>query len=213
MALEDKSFKNKDLSLMGRILFALALMSLLLLGPAAQAEAMAPQGSPSAVVEQVVTLVREMQNSPAAGAQSKKVSSLLSIEEVSKKCLGTTWDKLAQPERKRFIRLFAGLLEKVAYPKSSKFFNDLNINVDQEKVQQENATVRTSIQHPEEGRIGIDYRLRKVSGRWLITDIILDGVSLVSDLTSQMQQILSENSYSELTRRMEEKIQENTTNP
>ncbi|MBI4208209.1 MAG: ABC transporter substrate-binding protein [Deltaproteobacteria bacterium] len=203
-------FKNKELNPTGRILFVGALIGMFFLGPAPQAEAMAPQGSPSAVVEQVVTLVREMQNNPATGAQSKKVSSLLNVEEVSKRTLGTTWDKLTQPERKRFVGIFTGLLEKVAYPKSSKFFSDLEINVDQEKVQQENATVRTSIQHPEEGRIGIDYRLRKVSGRWLITDIVLDGVSLVADLTSQMQQILSENSYDELTRRMQEKIQENS---
>ncbi len=194
---------------MFRSVFAWALIGLFLLGFVVQAGAMTPQGSPSAVVEQVVTLVREMQSHSAAGVKPQKVSALLNIEEVSRKCLGTTWDRLAQAERKRFMGLFTNLLEKVAYPKSSKFFNDLTVNVDQEKIQQGSAYVRTSIQHPKEGRIGIDYRLQKVSGRWLITDIILDGVSLVTDLRSQMQEILSENSYSELTRRMEEKIQEN----
>lgn len=175
-----------------------------------EAIAMASERSPASVVSEVVALVKEIEQKPAVAAtNSKEVSMRLDIRGVGRRCLGSTWDRLGRDERNRFIHLFTTLLEKVAYPKSGKFFDNIQIAVDQEKVQDGKAFVKTSVYHPDEGRIGVDYRLQHVSGHWLITDIILDGVSLVVDLKSQMQKIVRENSYEELIRRMEKKIEEN----
>ena len=66
----------------------------------------------------------------------------------------------------------------------------------------------TLVVHPEEGEVEVAYCLELQEGRWLIEDILLDGVSLRLDLRSQAQKILREESYEELKRRLREKLDE-----
>jgi phospholipid transport system substrate-binding protein len=80
--------------------------------------------------------------------------------------------------------------------------------VEVEEIIRENgrAEVATLVVHPEEGEVEVGYCLVLQDGRWLIEDILLDGVSLRLDLRSQAQKILREESYEELKRRLREKL-------
>jgi phospholipid transport system substrate-binding protein len=51
----------------------------------------------------------------------------------------------------------------------------------------------------------MDYRLLLKDGRWSAYDIIIDGVSLVSNYRSQFQKIIRESSYEELVKRLSER--------
>jgi phospholipid transport system substrate-binding protein len=44
----------------------------------------------------------------------------------------------------------------------------------------------------------VDYRLRQVNGEWKIIDVIVEGVSLVSNFRSQFQDLLGSKTPSEL---------------
>ncbi len=73
------------------------------------------------------------------------------------------------------------------------------------------ATVNTTVRHPKEGLVSIDYKLeRDASSGWVIHDILLDEVSLATDLRSQIQKVLREESYARLLERMREKLKENS---
>lgn len=139
-------------------------------------------------------------------AVTRRISEVIDIAGVSQSCLLETWQKLSKSERENFLSLFRQVLEEVAYPNSAKFFKSTEVEIEQVKMDGDRAEVETVVTHPEEGMVEVGYRLRLVDKQWLLEDVLLDGVSLVTDLRSQMQKILREQSYEELKRRMREKL-------
>jgi phospholipid transport system substrate-binding protein len=138
----------------------------------------------------------------------KTVNNILALPELSQRSLDDHWGKLTADEQKRFVQLLTALLEEVAYPNAGKFFGGLEIRYQNEKVEQEKALVRTIVTHPKEGKVSIDYELRLRNGQWIVWDIFLDEVSLATNLHTQFQAVLAENSFTELLRRMQEKLDE-----
>ena len=110
--------------------------------------------------------------------------------------------------RDEFIELLEQLFTKVAYPKSAEFFHGLEINFAKETITGQRATVKTTVRHPKEGSVSVDYRLAQEGGVWRVQDILLDDVSLAANLQSQFNKIITENSYAELLRRMRDKLNE-----
>jgi len=155
-----------------------------------------------------VRVLAEAKDKEEEARKAREVSENLDLQDIAKSCLRETWNTLPETERTNFTSLFREILEKVAYPKSAKFFKGTEIEVDPARVEAGTARVDTVVTHPEEGLVEVTYRLGAVAGKWLIRDVELDGVSLVLDLRSQMQKILREKSYQELKRRIREKIEE-----
>lgn len=195
------------------------LAVILLLGAG---EVDAAEANPRAAVERLIEAVRSYKDStknslsPAERASNeraaKMANSSLAIREVSRTALGAQWDKLSPTEQTNFVNLVTESFETIAYPKSSTFFGDLQIEYKSEKVTGEKAVVATTVRHPKEGLVAIDYKLeRQGSDRgWVIYDILLDEVSLATDLRSQIQKVLREESYSRLLERMRDKLKENS---
>jgi phospholipid transport system substrate-binding protein len=168
-------------------------------------------GDPAVTVETLLGAVRVLSETKDAEAEAKavkQISGTFDVAGLSEACLRDTWKTLSDEEKKNFVGLFRELLEKVAYPKSSKFFKDTEIEVEEVTRENAKAEVSTLVVHPEEGEVEVAYCLEFLDGRWLIEDILLDGVSLRLDLRSQVQKILREESYEELKRRMREKLNE-----
>ena len=136
----------------------------------------------------------------------RQISRSFDLAGISRGCLYKTWDGLSTAERGNFVSLFQEVLEKVAYPKAAKFFKNTEVKIEQVDKDQDRVEVMTLVIHPEEGEVEVAYCLERVKGGWLISDILLDGVSLRVDLRSQMQKILREDSYDELKRRLREKL-------
>ncbi len=166
---------------------------------------------PLTTVQSLLGAVRVLSETkdPKAEAEAvKQISGTFDVAGLSRACLRKTWDELSGEEQKSFVNLFQEVLEKVAYPKSAKFFTDTEVEVEEITRENGKAEVSTLVVHPEEGEVEVGYCLELLDGRWLIEDILLDGVSLRLDLRSQTQKILKEESYEELKRRLREKLDE-----
>jgi phospholipid transport system substrate-binding protein len=172
---------------------------------------------PTSTVQKLIDSVRSFKpesSSPsaqdrAANSKALKVAEeTLAIQDLSKRVLGDQWGKLNANEQKNFSQLLVQLFQKVAYPKSAEFFGDLKIDYTGEKMNGNGAMVETKVSHPQEGQVGIDYQLHQVNGKWMIDDVLLDGVSLVTNVQTQMQQVISKESYQGLVKRMREKLAE-----
>jgi phospholipid transport system substrate-binding protein len=177
----------------------------------------AAEGPPTAVVKRLLDSVRSYkQDSPdlstqdrAANSQAKKVAEeTLAVRDLAQRVLGPEWTKLKSTEQKDFTRLLTDLFQKVAYPRSAEFFGDLQIEFRDEKITGDKAVVETMVSHPKEGQVGIDYQLRQTNGKWMIEDVLLDGVSLLTNVRSQIQQVIAKESYQGLVKRMREKLAE-----
>ena len=176
----------------------------------------AEEGIPVAVVKELLTTISMVKDesttklTPEERKNNKKLikmaNSLIHFSILGPKTLGSHWKKITSEEKEKFLSILTKLFKKVAYPKSSKFFADLKIKYNNEIIKKEKAEIRTSMEHESEGLIEIDYKLHKINGKWLIYDVILDEVSLVSNLKTQFHKIIEEESFSELINRMSDRL-------
>jgi phospholipid transport system substrate-binding protein len=141
-------------------------------------------------------------------AAAKEANTILDIPAVGQRTLGKHWQARPPAEQQEFVALLEQLFTKVAYPKSAEFFHGLEINFAKENITGQRATVKTTVKHPKEGLVSVDYRLSQEGGVWRVQDILLDDVSLAANLQSQFNKIITENSYAELLRRMRDKLNE-----
>jgi len=173
--------------------------------------------TPTETVKKLVESVRSYKKeTPALSAQEraantqaqKAMEETLAIQELAKTVLGAQWEKIGATEQKNFTQLLVNLFQKVAYPKSAEFFSDLRIDYTNERIDGGEAVVATTVSHPKEGQIAIEYQLRQAQGKWMIHDVLLDGVSMVTNVRTQIQQVIVKESYQGLVKRMRDKLAE-----
>jgi phospholipid transport system substrate-binding protein len=190
----------------------------MLLGSTIGAYIAAESESPMQLVQRLIQAIIRMKptnngklsnaEQTANAAVAKEANAILDISAVAQRTLGKHWQTLTPAQQQEFIALLEQLLTKVAYPKSAEFFHGLEINFAQETITGQRATVQTTVKHPKEGLVSVDYRLIQDSSGWRVQDILLDDVSLAANLQSQFNKIITENSYAELLRRMRDKLNE-----
>ena len=66
------------------------------------------------------------------------------------------------------------------------------------------ATVRTRLTTKQGSQLDVDYRMqqRGPAGRWLVYDVLIEGVSLVDNYRNQFNSVIQRSSYQELVRRL-----------
>lgn len=164
--------------------------------------------TPTTTIKNLLDAVRAYKTVGTAVSVRKTVEETLPLQDLSKEVLGPHWEKLNATEQKNFVQLLQDLLQKVAYPKSAEFFGDLRIEFVGERISGAEAVVETSVSHPKEGEVTIEYKLHQVGVHWLLDDVLLDSVSLVTNVRTQMQQVITKESYQGLLKRMREKLTE-----
>lgn len=137
----------------------------------------------------------------------KKANSVIDISGLGPKTLGSHWEERTQKEKANFLTTLTELFGRVAYPKSAKFFIELEIKYNSEKIKKGKSEVKTTMEHESEGLIEIDYKLHKVKENWLIYDVILDEVSLALNLRTKFHQVVDEESFEELVNRMKRRLE------
>ncbi len=189
----------------------IAIFSLALTAPAAMAAA------PADVAKQVIDKALEILNNPAYAGPAKKnqryrlvkeiVDRHFDYREMAKRSLGATWNKLNNSQRDEFVRLFAELLEASYADKIDRYAKHVRVDYTGESLDGEYAEVRTVVVRPND-RIPLTYRLLNESGKWMVYDVVIEGVSLVSNYRSQFSRVINESSYAELVRRLRTKVSE-----
>jgi phospholipid transport system substrate-binding protein len=180
--------------------------------------AVAESESPTQLVQRLIKAIgsiKAAQNGNLSEADrannedaARTANAVLDIHGVSQWALGKHWETRSPAEQQEFVTLLEQLFTKIAYPKSAEFFGDLNTKIGGERITGQRAVVKTAVSHPKEGLVSIDYQLTQYNGSWRVRDILLDDVSLATNLRSQFHKIIAEHSYAELLRRMREKLAE-----
>jgi phospholipid transport system substrate-binding protein len=194
------------------------ILSCVLLGSTVGVHIAAEPEPPMQLVQRLVQAIIRMKptnnstlsaaDQAANAAAAKEANAILDLPAVGQRTLGKHWQARTPAEQQEFVALLEQLFTKVAYPKSAEFFHSLEVNFAKENITGQRATVKTTVKHPKEGLVSVDYRLSQDSGVWRVQDILLDDVSLAANLQSQFNKIITENSYAELLRRMRDKLNE-----
>jgi phospholipid transport system substrate-binding protein len=132
---------------------------------------------------------------------------IFDFAETAKRSLGRHWQPRTPAERAEFVQLFTELLER-AYFSKIELYSGENISYVGESVEGTTATVRTRIVTRQGTEIPVEYRMLQKGERWLVYDVIIEGVSLVANYRTQFNKIIQTSSFQELVKKMKSKQEE-----
>ncbi|HZV96169.1 MAG TPA: ABC transporter substrate-binding protein [Candidatus Nitrosocosmicus sp.] len=142
---------------------------------------------------------------PERRAAVRKIANeIFDFGEIARRSLGRHWQGRSDAEHEEFVTLFADLLERSYISKIDQYGGE-KIVYTGEKIESENSVVSTKLVTKNGTEVPIDYRLVKRGERWLVYDVSIEGVSLVSNYRTQFNKIIQTASYAELIRRMKSK--------
>jgi phospholipid transport system substrate-binding protein len=141
-------------------------------------------------------------------AVRKIANDIFDFGEIAKRSMARHWQPLSEAQRNEFVGLFADLLER-SYISKIETYGGEKIQYTAERADGEYATVSTKIVTKNGTEVPVDYRLIKRSGdRWLVYDVSIEGVSLVSNYRTQFNKIIQTSSYNELVSKLRNKQDE-----
>jgi phospholipid transport system substrate-binding protein len=192
-----------------RVLAAGALLMVVVCAHDAWADS--PSDQLRAQIERVVKTVEDPELKKDSKAKERRTAvrkiadDIFDFNETAKRSLARHWLQRTPAERKEFVDLFANLLER-SYISKIELYNGERISYLGETVEGDQATVRTKIVTKQGTEIPVEYKmLRTPNDRWLVYDVVIEGVSLVANYRTQFNKIIQTSSYQELVKKMKTK--------
>lgn len=170
------------------------------------------QAGATAQVKGTIDKVLEILRDPALKAPGKEearrkrlkeaIVPRFDFAEMAKRSLGIHWGKRTPQEREEFVTLFADLLEH-SYATRLETYTEQEVLYTKEQVEDKFGLVATMIVSTKENiNIPMEYRLLRQDNEWKVYDVVIDGISMVSNYRSQFNRIIETSSYAELVQRM-----------
>ena len=125
---------------------------------------------------------------------------------MSQRTLATNWKKASKEEQQQFTELFAALIQDTYISRVEAYTNE-EVKYPGEKVTDDRAVVDTLIVTSSK-EIPVTYRLYLKGDRWLVYDVNIEGVSLISNYRNSYQEIVKREGFTGLLAKMEEKVKE-----
>jgi phospholipid transport system substrate-binding protein len=190
-------------------LVRLVLACSLLVAPLAAREADA--GAPTDQLRSQVDRVLKLLEDPALQAPDKarerraavrKVADeIFDFGETARRALGRHWAARTPEERDEFVRLFGDLLER-SYISKIELYGGEKIQYIGDRIDGETALVQSKLLTKNGSEVPIEYRMLKKAERWLVYDVVIEGVSLVANYRTQFNKIIQTSSFQELVKKM-----------
>ena len=189
----------------------LALLVLWLFIPVKNILALPVQDQLKTTIDNVLEILRDQSLEGEEKREEKKESLRRVIHErfsyvkMSQLSLARHWKKRSDEEKKVFIEMFGQLLEETYVSKIDDYTDEEVVYV-KEFVRGNKAQVYTKI-ITDTFEIPIDYRMYKTKdGKWMVYDLVIEGVSLVGNYRSQFDQILRKEPYEKLVEDLKKKL-------
>lgn len=162
-------------------------------------------------VDEVVRIVadKELKKNEKKRRQAlkKAISTIFDYSEMAKRSLGKHWNVRSATEKKQFAELFATLLEN-SYASKIESYNNEKIVYIKEITEDDHAEIKSKVVTAARDEFTLDYRLFKQNGKWMVYDVVIEGVSLVSNYRSQFNKIITANGYDRLVKKLQSKNEE-----
>jgi len=134
------------------------------------------------------------------------MESAIDFPEASRRALAAHWRARTEAEREEFVGIFKDLVTYSYIRLMEPYAGETVQIVGESPVN--GTTVLTRIQRRQGEPVPIDYRMHVRASRWLICDVLMEGVSLVGNYRAQFHSIIQTSSYEELVRRMRARVAE-----
>jgi len=200
--------------MMKKLLFTMSLLvSLSLLGFSTSSFALdGPDELVKKTAEDVLATVKNDKDIQA-GDQAKifalaeeKIVPNFNFDKVSRMVLGKNWTKATPDQKTAFQAEFRTLLIRTYATALSKYRNQ-TIEYKPFRMVNEStiASVKTQIVQPGGQPIAVDYTLEKQADAWKVYDIVIEGVSLVTNYRGQFSDEIRQNGLDSLIKKLSDK--------
>ena len=194
----------------GRVASGVAGLLLLLSGVAAQpAVAGGATEAMKSTIDEVLKIVQDKELKQPGRAEERRkrleqvVGDRFDYQEMSRRALGAPWNTLADKEKQEFVGLFQTLLTS-SYADKVETYSGEGVQYLNERMEKDFAEVRTKVLTGKT-EIPLDYRLLNKGADWLVYDVVVDGVSLVSNYRGQFSKILRASTFADLLDQLRKK--------
>jgi phospholipid transport system substrate-binding protein len=174
---------------------------------AAPANAAEPRETMRETIDQVLAVLKNssLDDEQRRAAIEKIAYARFDMETMSRLVLARAWKSFSPKQREEYIKEFKLYL-------ANNYGGRIN-RYDQEEVEilgvreepRGDVTVRTRIVGGEFENTLVDYRMRKKDGEWLVIDVIIEGISMVSNFRDQFKEVLSRGGPEHLLEKLREK--------
>ncbi len=200
-------------SLRRHVAQALLLPLVLSAGTASLAAAGAPSDQLKTQIDRVLKtlddpdLKKEGKARDRRAAVRKIANDIFDFGETARRSLGRHWQPRSPAERDEFVQLFSDLLER-SYISKVELYGGEKIQYLSDTIEGDQGKVQTKLLTKGGSEIPIEYRMHKKGDRWLVYDVIIEGVSLIANYRTQFNKIIQTASYQELVKKMKAKQEE-----
>jgi phospholipid transport system substrate-binding protein len=193
--------KPKRVLCHGLILALVVNLSLCLPG----AWAAGPTEGIKGLIEEVQTVLKTMpQKNQRLDLIEKATARHVDFREMARRSLGGCWITLKQSQQDDFVKVFSELL-KASYANHLDDFAKTKVEYLGETNKSDGCEVRILVLRPND-KIPVNFRLVQGPQGWMIYDMVIDGVSLVDNFSTQFAAMIKECSYGELVSRLKERL-------
>lgn len=189
------------------LLFAIAMMMVALPAFASVTDEI------KVAVDRVIKIVSDKEMKKPANEQKRRtaikqaIGTVFNHQEMARRSLGRHWNSRSKEEQRQFVELFANLLEN-SYAEKIESYNNEKIVYLREIVDSDYAEVKSKVVGTKNDEYTLDYKALKKDGKWVVYDVVIEGVSLVSNYRTQFNKIISANGYGELLKKLQLKNDE-----
>jgi phospholipid transport system substrate-binding protein len=145
-------------------------------------------------------------------AVRKIAENIFDYQDTARRALGPHWAARTPEERREFVGIFADLLDH-AYLSRIDLYQGEKVRYLDETVDGNQATVKTTLITPKGTAVPVDYRMHRLDDRWLVYDVVIEGVSLVANYRTQFNRIVRTESYAALVEKMRARQAEPAASP
>ena len=168
-----------------------------------------PTDAMKGTIDEVLRIIRDKELKQPAKADERRtllekvVADRFDYQEMSRRSLGAPWNTLSDKEKDEFVGLFRTLLTN-SYAEKVETYSGEGVQYLNERTEKEFAEVWTKILSGKT-EIPLDYRLINHGTDWRVYDVVVDGVSLVSNYRGQFTKIIRSSSYQDLVDQLRKK--------
>lgn len=136
-----------------------------------------------------------------------QLAGILDYGEIARRGFGKGWDGLSEAQQRKFLDMFSALTNQAFVSAMTR--PKAHLRFDSETVIGPVASVMATVwvsRPTRQTEQQIEYQLRRKGNRWLITDVLVNGVSLVDGYPDQVARLMRKGGFAELIARMEQKL-------
>ena len=126
----------------------------------------------------------------------------------AEEALGSQWRTRTASEQKEFTSLFAGFVQRgfvywlASVAEVADGSGGITVRYLREAVERDRAVVRTAIGRRGGREVVVDNDMIYLDKRWMLRDVTVDGISLVTNYRAQFDRVIRGSSYRELVARL-----------